>query len=64
MIADIATPTGVMRGGMVYEMPIEQAEALVFMGWAEYVALPEVAIQTPQEHATALRQRRGGYGTD
>lgn len=60
MIADIATPSGVMRGGLVYELPDQQAEALVYMGWAEDVPQPGFAVQTPEEHATALRQRRGG----
>lgn len=60
MIADIATPSGVMCGGMVYEIPDELAEALVYMGWAEDVPQLGFAVQTPEEHATALRQRRGG----
>lgn len=58
MVADIASQSAVLRGGDVYELPDAVAQALVQVGWAVYEPAVEVAIQTPQEHATALRQRR------
>lgn len=37
MIADVAYPTGLLRNGLVYDMPAGEAEAMVMMGWAEDV---------------------------
>ena len=58
MIADIATPTGLLISGNDYEMPADVAEALLYMGWAERVPT-EI---TPEQHAQDLRQRRAGLG--
>lgn len=46
MIADVAYPTGLLRSGMVYDMPAGEAEAMVLVGWAEDVSEDYAGITT------------------
>ena len=60
MIADVAYPTGLLRNGLVYDMPAGEAEAMVIMGWAEYTDDDPVQVHAQQyDHVQALNPRRG-----
>lgn len=52
MIADVAYPTGLLRNGLVYDMPAGEAEAMVIMGWAE---------EMPEEYAGTTTTVPTGY---
>lgn len=52
MIADVAYPTGLLRSGLVYDMPAGEAEAMVVMGWAE---------EMPEEYAGMTTTIPTGY---
>ena len=60
MIADVAYPTGLLRGNQVYDLPAGEAEAMVIIGWAEYTDAEPVQTHAQQyDHVQALSPRRG-----
>lgn len=70
ILADIVATGGMIRHGEACEVPESLGADMIRLGWAESIDddmedvtmyRPRLAVQTPAEHATALRQRRG-YG--
>lgn len=64
MIADVAYPTGLLRSGMVYDMPAGEAEAMVMIGWAEDVSDDYTGITTtiPNGYDLASTLMYGRHG--
>lgn len=62
VLVDIVIPGGRVQHGEACEVPDTFGMGLIDQGWAELLdgepLAVRVAVQTPQEHATALRQRR------
>lgn len=63
MVVDIVASSGTFQAGTIHELPKQHALTFIDLGWAEKSDTPpiEVAVQAPEEHAVALRQRRGPW---
>lgn len=70
MIADIMTGDGILHGNRDYDVPDTLGMDMIDLGWAELAGglvddeptmyRPTVPVQSAEDHAALLRQRRGG----